>query len=167
RKYTQHAYFKIPTAQTAQENCVSHNGGLIPIPGPDITVQCWSEGGISVMEFTNPDHPRELAYFNRGPIDAPPTDSAATAATAAGAGGGRPRGTIGGSWGAYWWNGLIYSSELDRGFDILELVPSDLISANEIAAAKLVRLEQYNPQSQPKIEWPGEFPAARRSLDAR
>ncbi|HET8633196.1 MAG TPA: hypothetical protein VFL88_03560, partial [Gemmatimonadales bacterium] len=118
-KYTEHAYFKIPTAQSAQENCVSHNGGLIPVPGRDIMVQGWYQGGVSVMEFTDPDHPRELAYFDRGPIDAPPqADSAASAASAA-AGGRRMSGTIGGSWGAYWWNGLIYSSELDRGFDIL------------------------------------------------
>jgi hypothetical protein len=162
-KYTQHAYFKIPTAQTAQENCVSHNGGLIPIPGRDIMVQGWYQGGVSVMDFTDPDHPKELAYFDRGPIDPPPAPGADSAATAAG--GGRPRGTIGGSWGAYWWNGLIYSSELDRGFDVLELVPSDEISANEIAAAKLVHLAQYNPQSQPKIEWPAAFPVVRAYLD--
>ncbi len=159
-KYTQHAYFKIPTAQTAQENCVSHNGGLIPVPGRDIMVQGWYQGGISVMEFTDPDHPRELAYFDRGPIDAPPADSAAAAAGVS-----RTRGTIGGSWGAYWWNGLIYSSELDRGFDILALEPSAQLSANEIAAAKLVHLEQYNPQSQPKIEWPAAFPVVRAYLD--
>ena len=165
RKYTQHAYFKIPTAQTAQENCVSHNGGLIPIPGRDIMVQGWYQGGVSVMEFTDPDHPQELAYFDRGPIDSPPPPVTDSAAAAAAAGGGRPRGTIGGSWGAYWWNGLIYSSELDRGFDILELLPSDQISANEIAAAKLVHLAQYNPQSQPKIEWPAAFPVVRAYLD--
>jgi hypothetical protein len=162
RHYTQHAYFKIPTAQTAQENCVSHNGGLVPIPGRDIMVQGWYQGGVSVMEFTDPDHPRELAYFDRGPIDAPPP---ATTDSAAAASGPRPRGTIGGSWGAYWWNGLIYSSELDRGFDVLALVPSDQISANEIAAAKLVHLAQYNPQSQPKIEWPAAFPVVRAYLD--
>ena len=164
-KYTQHAYFKIPTAQTAQENCVSHNGGLIPVPGRDIMVQGWYQGGVSVMEFTDPDHPQELAYFDRGPIDAPPeADSAASAASSA-AGGRRMSGTIGGSWGAYWWNGLIYSSELDRGFDILELKPSDMLSENEIAAAKLVHLEQYNPQSQPHIEWPAAFPVVRSYLD--
>ncbi|HEU4699538.1 MAG TPA: hypothetical protein VFS40_10185 [Gemmatimonadales bacterium] len=154
-KYTQHAYFKIPAAQTAEENCVSHNGGLIPVPGRDIMVQGWYQGGVSVMEFTDPDHPRELAYFDRGPIDAPAAPGDTT----------RRFGTIGGSWGAYWWNGLIYSSELDRGFDILELVPSDLLSANELEAAKLVRFAQYNPQSQPKIEWPAAFPVVRAYLD--
>jgi hypothetical protein len=162
RKFTQHAYFKIPTAQMAEENCVSHNGGLIPVPGRDIMVQGWYQGGVSVMEFTDPDQPKELAYFDRGSIDPPRevdmplrTDST-----------GRPRrGTIGGSWGAYWWNGHIYSSEMDRGFDIFELLPSEHLSANEIAAAKLVRWSEYNPQSQPKIEWPAAFPVVRSYLD--
>jgi hypothetical protein len=162
RKYTQHSYFKIPTAQTAQENCVSHNGGLVPVPGRDIMVQGWYQGGISVMEFTDPDHPTELAYYDRGPIDPPPSGEVAATETTDGR---RTRGTIGGSWGAYWWNGLIYSSELDRGFDILELLPSDKLSANEIAAAKLVKFEQYNPQSQPKVVWPAAFPVVRSYLD--
>ncbi len=162
RKYTEHAFYKIPAAQTAQENCVSHNGGLIPVPGRDIMVQGWYQGGVSVMEFTDPDHPRELAYFDRGPIDPPPSADSAAADSGAVR---RVRGTIGGSWGAYWWNGLIYSSELDRGFDVLALEPSDLLSANEIAAAKLVRMKQYNPQSQPKIEWPAAFPVVRAYLD--
>ena len=159
RKYTEHAYFKIPTAQAAQENCVSHNGGLVPVPGRDIMVQGWYQGGISVVEFTDPDHPKELAYFDRGPVDAvpPPADTTPGAR--------RMSGTIGGSWGAYWWNGLIYSSELDRGFDILELLPSDQLSANELAAAKLVRMEQYNPQSQPHVTWPAAFPVVRSYLD--
>lgn len=161
-KYTQHSYFKIPTAQMAEENCVSHNGGLIPVPGRDIMVQGWYQGGVSVMEFTDADHPKELAYFDRGSID-PPRDVDAPLPTGPG---GRPqRGTIGGSWGAYWWNGLIFSSELDRGFDIFELQPSDELSANEIAAAKLVRWSEYNPQSQPKIEWPAAFPVVRSYLD--
>ncbi|MES2358193.1 MAG: hypothetical protein V4529_07585 [Gemmatimonadota bacterium] len=156
RKLTQHAYFKIPTAQSAQENCVSHNGGLIPVPGRDIMAQGWYQGGVNVIDFTDPDHPKELAYFDRGPIDAAPTAPEGDRGT---------RGTIGGSWGAYWWNGLIYSSELDRGFDIYELTPSDQLSANEIAAAKLVHLEQYNPQSQPHIVWPAAFPVVRSYLD--
>ena len=161
-KYTQHSYFKIPTAQMAEENCVSHNGGLIPVPGRDVMVQGWYQGGVSVMEFTDADHPKELAYFDRGSID-PPRDVDAPLPTGPG---GRPqRGTIGGSWGAYWWNGLIFSSELDRGFDIFELLPSDELSANEIAAAKLVRWSEYNPQSQPKIEWPAAFPVVRSYLD--
>ena len=163
KKYKQHSYFKIPTAQTAEENCVSHNGGLIPVPGRDIMVQGWYQGGVSVMEFTNPDDPKELAYFDRGPIDPAPGADVPVAAPAAGGRGNR--GTIGGSWGAYYWNGLIYSSELDRGFDILELQPSDQLSKNEIEAAKLVRFEQCNPQSQPKIVWPAAFPVVRSYLD--
>jgi hypothetical protein len=162
KKYTQHSYFKIPTAQSAQENCVSHNGGLIPVPGRDIMVQGWYQGGVSVMEFTDVEHPRELAFFDRGPIDPPPTGEVEATETTDGR---RTRGTIGGSWGAYWWNGLIYSSELDRGFDIYELLPSDELSANEIAAAKLVKFEQYNPQSQPKVVWPAAFPVVRSYLD--
>jgi hypothetical protein len=156
RKFTQHAYFKIPTAQSAQENCVSHNGGLIPVPGRDIMSQGWYQGGVDVIDFTDPDHPREIAYFDRGPIDPAPTAPEGDRGT---------RGTIGGSWGAYWWNGLIYSSELDRGFDIYELTPSDQLSAYEIAAAKLVHLTQYNPQSQPHIVWPAAFPVVRSYLD--
>jgi len=162
RKFKQHAYFKIPTAQMAEENCVSHNGGLIPVPGRDIMVQGWYQGGVSVMEFTDHDHPKELAYFDRGSIDPPrPVDMPLP-----GGPGSRPqRGTIGGSWGAYWWNGYLYSSEMDRGFDIFELLPSEHLSANEIAAAKLVKWSEYNPQSQPKIEWPAAFPVVRSYLD--
>ncbi len=159
-KFTQHSYFKIPTAQTAQENCVSHNGGLVPVPGRDIMVQGWYQGGISVMDFTDPDHPFEIAYFDRGSADPPPIpgDTANASIT-------RQRGTIGGSWGAYYWNGYVYSSELARGFDVLELLPTDQLSANELAAAKLVRMTEYNPQSQPRIEWPAAFPVVRSYLD--
>jgi len=163
RKYTQHAYFKIPSVQTAQENCVSHNGGLIPVPGRDVMVQGWYQGGVSVMDFTDANNPKELAYFDRGAIDAPPQVDVPITAPAPG--GGRGRSTIGGSWGAYYWNGYIYSSEMDRGFDILELEPSDQLSKNEIEAAKLVRFTDYNPQSQPKIEWPAAFPVVRSYLD--
>lgn len=161
KQFKQHAYFKIPSAQTAEENCVSHNGGLIPVPGRDLMVQGWYQGGVSVMDFTNANEPKELAYFDRGSIDPPPGVDVPVTATP----GGRGRGTIGGSWGAYYWNGLIYSSELDRGFDILELTPSEHLSKNEIEAAKLVRFTEYNPQSQPKIEWPAAFPVVRSYLD--
>jgi hypothetical protein len=156
KKMTQHAYFKLPAAQTAQENCVSHNGGIVPVPGRDLYAQGWYQGGIDVMDFTDADHPIEIAYFDRGPIDAPGDTSNASA---------RSRNTIGGSWGAYYWNGYIYSSELDRGFDVYELTPSPLLSANEIAAAKLVTLKEYNPQSQPKFVWPPAFPVVRSYLD--
>ena len=154
RKMTQHAYFKISTAQTAQENCVSHNGGLIPVPGRDIMVQGWYQGGVNVIDFTDADKPYEIAYFDRGPVDAAPIEGQA-----------RGRGTIAGSWGAYWYNGRIYSAEMARGLDILEITPSEHLSENEIAAAKLVMMEEYNPQSQPKLVWPAAFPVARSYLD--
>jgi hypothetical protein len=168
-KYTQHAYFKLPSAQTAQENCVSHNGGLVPVPGRDIMVQGWYQGGVDVIDFTDPDRPFEIAYFDRGPANAqlPPAPPPTAADSAAGRGRGQRGGgnVIGGSWGAYWYNGYIYSSEMARGLDILELLPSDRLSANEIAAAKLVRMAEYNPQSQPKITWPPAFPVVRSYLD--
>jgi hypothetical protein len=157
-KFTQHSYFKIPSAQTAQENCVSHNGGLIPVPGRDIMVQGWYQGGVSVMDFTDPDHPFEIAYFDRGSADPSPAPGDTTRVS-------RQRGTIGGSWGAYYWNGYVYSSELARGLDILELVPTDQLSANELAAARLVTMAEYNPQNQPIIEWPAAFPVVRSYLD--
>jgi hypothetical protein len=161
RKFRQHAYFKLPSAQTAQENCVSHNGSLIPVPGRDIMVQGWYQGGVDVIDFTDPDRPFEIAYFDRGPVDPPPVETPEAEA----GGGRRGRGTIGGSWGAYWYNGYIYSSEMARGLDILELVPSEHLSANEIAAAKLVQMEEFNPQSQPRITWPAAFPVVRSYLD--
>ncbi len=167
KKFTQHAYFKIPSAQTAQENCVSHNGGLIPVPGRDLMAQGWYQGGVNVIDFTDADHPYEVGYFDRGSIDPSPlrADVPVTPAPAAPPAGGRARGTIGGSWGAYYFNGYIYSSEIDRGFDVMELKPTDQLSANEIAAAKLVRFVNYNPQSQPRLEWPAAFPVVRSYLD--
>ncbi len=155
RRMTQHAYYKLPTGQSAQENCVSHNGSLVPVPGRDIVVQGWYQGGVNVIDFTDPAKPFEIAYFDRGPIDAPPAAGDTT----------RGRGTIGGSWGAYWYNGRIYSSEMARGLDILELVPGVHLSANEIAAAKLVMMDEFNPQSQPHVTWPAAFPVVRSYLD--
>jgi hypothetical protein len=145
-KLRQHGYVKMLAAQTETENCVSHNGGLIPVPGRDIMVQGWYQGGVNVIDFTDPDNPIEIAYFDRGPVDA-------------------EQRVIGGSWGAYWYNGYIYSSELARGLDILDLVPSEHLSKNEIEAAKLVVMEEYNPQSQPRLVWPPAFPVARAYLD--
>ncbi|MBC8086914.1 MAG: hypothetical protein H7Z40_06585 [Phycisphaerae bacterium] len=170
RKFKRRGYFKIPSAQTAQENCVSHNGGLIPVPGRNVMVQGWYQGGIDVIDFTNADKPMEIAYFDRGAIDnPPPIDQGPVGAPApGGAGGGRGgRGgsTTGGSWGAYYFNGRIYSSEIARGLDIIELTPTDKLSANEIAAAKLITFVDYNPQSQPKIVWPAAFPVVRSYVD--
>jgi hypothetical protein len=143
------------------------------VPGRDLYVQGWYQGGIDIMDFTDANHPSEIAYFDRGSIDPPPpADTArgvelpgAVAGGRGGAAAARSRGTIGGSWGAYYWNGYIYSSELDRGFDIYELTPSAKLSANEIAAAKLVTMKEYNPQSQPKLTWPPAFVVVRSYLD--
>jgi hypothetical protein len=143
---TQHGYFKMLAAQSNTENCVSHNGGLVPVPGRDIMAQGWYQGGVDVFDFGDPEHPFEIAYFDRGPINA-------------------EKMVIGGSWGAYYYNGYVYSSELDRGLDIFELQPSEFLSQNEIDAAKLARLGQYNPQSQPHIVWPAAFPVIRSYLD--
>ncbi|WP_310570699.1 hypothetical protein [Gemmatimonas sp.] len=166
KKQNQRAYFKLPSAQTAEENCVSHNGGIIPVPGRDLYVQGWYQGGVNIMDFTDPDKAFEIGYFDRGSIDPPQPVDVPAAAAAAQTPGARPRSnTIGGSWGAYYWNGLIFSSELDRGMDILELTPSAQLSANEIAAAKLVTFTDYNPQSQPKMTWPPAFVVVRSYLD--
>ena len=128
-------YYKLPAPQTAQENCVAHNGSLIPIPGRDVMVQAWYQGGVSVFDWTDPKHPREIAFFDRGPVDS---------TRMAGAG----------SWSAYWYNGYIVSSEILRGLDIFELTPSPYLSQNEIDAAKSVRYDYFNTQGQPQIVWP-------------
>jgi hypothetical protein len=145
-KIVRHSYFKMLAAQTEAENCVSHNGGLVPVPGRDIMVQGWYQGGVDVFDFTDPNKPFEIAYFDRGPIQ----DTVLVP---------------GGSWGAYYYNGYIYSSELSRGFDILELTPSEFLSQNELDAAKLVKFDWYNPQSQPKIVWPAAFPVVKSYHD--
>jgi hypothetical protein len=141
-----HTYYKMPAAQTVQENCVAHNGSLIPIPGREVMVQAWYQGGISVFDWTDVDHPKEIAYFDRGPIDATRLVGA-------------------GSWSAYWYNGVIVSSEIARGLDIYELVPSALITENEIAAAKTVRVEYWNTQDQQRFVWPPSFALVRAYLD--
>ena len=139
-------YFKLPAAQTPQENCVAHNGGLVPVPGRDIMVQGWYQGGISVYDFTDPSHPKEIAYFDRGPINA---DSL----------------VLGGFWAGYYYNGYIYGSAIARGLDVFKLTPTADLTQNEIDAAALVHMDVYNPQSQPKLEWPAAFPVARAYLD--
>jgi hypothetical protein len=140
------SYYKLPAAQGDSENCVAHNGSLIPVPGRDIKVQAWYQGGISVMDFTDPVRPVEIAYFDRGPID--------------------PKMLIlGGSWSAYWYNGYIYSSEIARGLDILELTPTQNLTQNEIDAAKTVRVAELNVQNQEKIEYPGKLVVAKAYID--
>ena len=109
-------------------------------------VQGWYQGGVNVFDFTDPNKPFEIAFFDRGPVN----DSTLV---------------MGGSWGAYYWNGYIYSSELSRGLDILELTPSEFLTQNELDAAKLARMEEYNPQAQPRITWPAAFPVVRSYLD--
>ncbi|HYK82094.1 MAG TPA: hypothetical protein VEU55_03040 [Gemmatimonadales bacterium] len=140
------SYYKMPAPQTPSENCVAHNGSLIPIPGRDIMVQGWYQGGISVFDWTDPAHPREIAYFDRGPMDSTKLETA-------------------GSWSAYWYNGYIVSSEIARGLDLLELQPSGFISQNEIDAARLVHFDFLNVQDQPKLIWPASFVVARAYVD--
>jgi hypothetical protein len=146
KKLKFHSYYKLPAPQTVQENCVAHNGSLIPIPGRDVMVQAWYQGGLSVFDWTDADHPKEIAFFDRGPVSA-------------------ERLVSGGSWSAYWYNGLIVSSEIARGLDVYELLPSPLLSANEIAAAKTVKQTYWNTQDQQKIVWPPSFALARAFLD--
>jgi len=140
------SYYKMPAAQTPQETCVAHNGSLIPIPGRDVMVQSWYEGGISVFDWTDAARPREIAFFDRGPVDS-------------------TRLAGGGSWSIYWYNGVMVSSEISRGLDILELTPSAFISRNEIDAAKSVRFEYLNTQGQQKLVWPPTFALARAYAD--
>jgi hypothetical protein len=140
------SYYKIPAAQTPQENCVAHNGSLIPIPGRDIMVQAWYQGGVSVFDWTDPKQPKEIAFFDRGPVSGEQLES-------------------GGYWSTYWYNGVIVGSEMARGLDIFELVPSGFISENEIAAAKTVKLEYLNTQGQPKLTWPATVSLALAYVD--
>jgi len=139
-------YYKLPVPQTPQENCVAHNGSLIPIPGRDVMVQAWYQGGLSVFDWTDPKHPREIAYFDRGPLDS-------------------TRLELGGYWSTYWYNGVIVGSEITRGLDIFELKPSGSISQNEIDAAKSVHLDYFNTQGQVKFTWPKSFSLARAYVD--
>jgi hypothetical protein len=146
RKLRFQGYYKMPAPQTEQENCVAHNGSLIPVPGRDIMVQGWYQGGVSVFDFTDSAHPVEIAFFDRGPIDAVNL-------------------ITGGYWSAYWYNGAIYGSEIARGLDIFRLKPSEYLSQNEIDAAGLVRSNEFNPQEQTRIVWPSSNVVARAYID--
>jgi len=139
-------YYKLPAAQSDTENCVAHNGSLIPVPGRDIEVQAWYQGGISIMDFTDPAQPFEIAYFDRGPIDPKML-------------------VLGGDWSAYWYNGNIYASEIARGLDVFELTPSKFLTQNEIDAAKSIHVPDLNVQNQQKIEWPANLVVAKAYLD--
>jgi hypothetical protein len=146
RKLQFGGYYKMPAAQTETENCVAHNGSLIPVPGRDIMVQAWYQGGLSVFDFTDAAHPVEIAFFDRGPIDAKTL-------------------ITGGYWSTYWYNGAIYGSEIARGIDVFKLKPSEYLSQNEIDAASLVRSEELNTQLQTKVTWPASAVVARAYLD--
>ena len=140
------SFFKLPAAQTASENCVAHNGNLVPVPGRDLMVQAWYQGGVSIVDFTDPARPMEIAYFDRGPIDA-------------------ERLKVGGHWSAYWLNGRIYASEIARGFDVLKLTPSEHLSAAEIAVAERVLAGTINPQTQTRPQWEDHPDVAQAYLD--
>jgi hypothetical protein len=139
-------YYKLPVPQTDTENCVAHNGSLVPVPGRDIKVQAWYQGGTSVFDFTDPENPFEIAYFDRGPI----SDTELQ---------------VGGHWSSYWYNGHIYGSEIARGLDVLRLTPSEHLTQNELDAANLVHWDEFNPQHQPRMTWPASGPVARAYLD--
>jgi hypothetical protein len=140
------SYYKLPAAQGDTENCVAHNGSLVPVPGRDIEAQAWYQGGISIVDFTDTTHPFEIAYFDRGPVD-PNTL------------------VLGGEWSAYWYNGYIYGSEIARGLDVFELTPTKFLTQNEIDAAKAVRVTELNVQNQQKIEWPAQLVVAKAYVD--
>ena len=142
RKLSLQSYYKMPAPQTDLENCVAHNGSLVPIPGRDIFVQAWYQGGVSIMDFTDAAHPYEIAYFDRGPLDA------------------KLRGT-GGFWSVYWYNGYIYGSEIARGVDVFKLMPSKFLSQEEIDASNQVHFDYLNVQNQPHIEWPQNLTVAK------
>ncbi len=140
------SYYKLPAPQTSLENCVAHNGSLIPIPDRDVMVQGWYQGGISVFDWTDIAHPKEIAFFDRGPADS-------------------TRQGAGGVWSVYWYNGYMISSEISRGLDITDLTPSPYISENELLAAKSIQYPYFNAQGQPKFVWPPSFALACAYVD--
>ncbi|MCP2635335.1 hypothetical protein K0817_001985 [Microbacterium sp. HD4P20] len=143
------SYFKLPAVQTVQENCVAHNGSIVPVPGRDIMVQAWYQGGVSVIDFTDTANPVEIAYLDRGPVDFP-----------------NPAGlNLAGYWSTYWYNGHILGSEIARGFDTLGLTESPMMSANEIIAAGEIRLDEFNAQLQTRLDHAPSFAVARSYVD--
>jgi len=145
-KLTLASYYKMPAPQTELENCVAHNGSLIPIPGRDVEVQSWYQGGVSIVDFTDVEHPIEIGYFDRGPVD------------------GIKR-AMGGQWSTYWYNGYIYGSEIARGVDVFKLVPNKYLTQNEIDAATQVHVAELNVQNQQKFSWPANFVVAKAYID--
>ena len=147
KKLVLQSYYKMPAPQTDTENCVAHNGSMIPVPGRDIEVQSWYQGGVSVFDWTDAAHPFEIAYFDRGPIDSTGKFS------------------MGGQWSTYWYNGFIYGSEIARGVDVFDLIPSKYLTQHEIDAAKEVRVNELNVQNQDKFIFPQSFTVAQAYLD--
>jgi hypothetical protein len=145
-KLTLASYYKMPAPQTELENCVAHNGSLIPIPGRDVEVQSWYQGGVSIVDFTDITHPIEIGYFDRGPVD------------------GIKR-AMGGQWSTYWYNGYIYGSEIARGVDVFKLVPNKYLTQNEIDAASQIHVAELNVQNQEKFVWPANFVTAKAYID--
>ncbi len=139
-------YYKLPVPQTEMENCVAHNGSLIPVPGRDIFVQAWYQGGLSMLDFTDASNPIEIGFFDRGPL----SDTVMH---------------TGGYWSTYWNNGHIYGAEISRGIDVFRLTPSEFLSQNEIDAAGLVQVEAFNAQMQPRFVWPASVVVARAYMD--
>jgi hypothetical protein len=146
KELTLGSYYKMPAPQTDNENCTAHNGSIIPIPGRDIEVKSWYQGGISIMDFTDATHPFEIAYFDRGPLD----DN---------------KFIDGGEWSAYWYNGYIYGSEIARGLDVFKLTPSKYVTQAEIDAAQQVHLPEFNAQAPTKIVYPANFVTAKAYVD--
>jgi len=143
----QRGYFKLPAPQTEQENCVAHNGSIVPVPGRDIFVQAWYQGGISVIDFTDSANPVEIAWFDRGPVDG-------------------EHSILGGYWSTYWYDGRIYGTEIVRGLDVLTLQPSEHLSEAEIAAAGLAdQGGTFNPQQQFPVSWPDHPVVAQAYVD--
>jgi hypothetical protein len=150
------SYYKMPAVQTVNENCVAHNSSIVPVPGRDILVQAWYQGGVSVIDFTDSTDPQEIAFFDRGPINVPfpipdPTNP--------------NRINLGGLWSTYWYHGLIYGTEIARGFDTYGLLASDQLSQNEIDAAAEVQLDAFNSQLQSELTAAPSFNVAGAYYD--
>ncbi|MEP6247569.1 MAG: hypothetical protein ABJ062_11365, partial [Marinomonas sp.] len=141
-------HYKIPAPQGDKENCVAHNGSIVPVPGRDIFAQSWYQGGLSLMDFTDSANPKEIAYFDRGPINDEQL-------------------VVGGYWSSYWYKGRIYATEITRGVDVFALEPSEHLTAEEIAAAEAARYEdgRFNPQTQTQVTWPAN--AVKAAEDSR
>ena len=147
RKLEFKGYYKLPAPQTDSENCVAHNGSIVPVPGRDIFAQAWYQGGLSVIDFTDSANPVEIAYFDRGPIH-------------------EKKLVLGGYWSTYWYDGKIYGTEIARGLDVFALKPSEYLSANEIAAANMAdQGDTFNPQQQFPITWPAAPVVAKAYMD--